>query len=207
MPNMILTKDKITETKEYKRLKTEFNRPSFKKMLQERKGCICQVCKSTNDIHYHHIVPLFLGGTNDFDNIIPLCHSCHIKAHGGQTMNDFREATGGRKKKKPPRNYKSVLDRYFNCEIGKGECQQLLGITGAAKLTDKWWYKEYVSEKGIVLFRNNIDILMCKRNSQEVFPKQIIGYIEYNRGMRTEIDSTAYLEAHKEFKQEQLSFV
>lgn len=201
-----LTKDKITKIpkKEHKRLKVEFNRTSFKEMLRRIKGCRCQVCKSTDNVQYHHIVPLFLGGSNDLDNIIPLCSVCHAKAHGGQNMRVIASSGGGRKKKKPPKGYKVVLDRYFRCEIGKAECQEILGYTGS-KINDVWWYKEYMNELGIVGFRNNIDIMLCKKNHQEIMPHQELGYVEYARGSREYFYSDAYLKAHKEYKQ--MSFV
>ena len=31
--------------------------------------------------HVHHIKPLDEGGTNDFDNLKSLCHSCHSRIH------------------------------------------------------------------------------------------------------------------------------
>ena len=31
--------------------------------------------------HVHHVIPLEEGGTNDFDNLMSLCKSCHSKIH------------------------------------------------------------------------------------------------------------------------------
>lgn len=31
------------------------------------------------NIEIHHIVPIYKGGTNDFDNLIPLCFDCHAE--------------------------------------------------------------------------------------------------------------------------------
>lgn len=46
----------------YKQLRTEFNRPLFKKRLIEVLGSECANCGSHSDIEYHHVVPLALGG-------------------------------------------------------------------------------------------------------------------------------------------------
>ena len=43
---------------------------------------ICANCGSTEHLHLHHIVPLSLGGTNRFTNIVALCETCHGKLHG-----------------------------------------------------------------------------------------------------------------------------
>ena len=32
--------------------------------------------------HAHHIIPLAQGGTNDPDNLLPLCRACHEDEHG-----------------------------------------------------------------------------------------------------------------------------
>ena len=37
----------------------------------------CAFCGSKNNLEEHHMIPLFLGGTNDDDNLIFLCKKCH----------------------------------------------------------------------------------------------------------------------------------
>lgn len=44
-------------------------------------GRVCVNCGSTEDIEYHHIVPISLGGNDILSNICPLCHCCHAKIH------------------------------------------------------------------------------------------------------------------------------
>lgn len=41
----------------------------------------CSTCGSRADIELHHIIPLAAGGTNDYYNLIFLCHDCHMKLH------------------------------------------------------------------------------------------------------------------------------
>jgi len=42
---------------------------------------ICATCGSKADIEQHHIIPLAAGGTDDYFNLICLCHDCHMKLH------------------------------------------------------------------------------------------------------------------------------
>ena len=45
----------------------------------------CQICKKYGKLvpaaEVHHIKPLAEGGTNDFANLISLCHRCHARIH------------------------------------------------------------------------------------------------------------------------------
>lgn len=41
----------------------------------------CSTCGSRREIELHHIIPLAAGGTNDYFNLISLCHDCHMKLH------------------------------------------------------------------------------------------------------------------------------
>ena len=55
---------------------------------------LCEMCKrqgkytAANEVH--HVKPLADGGTNDFENLMPLCKSCHSKI----TMTDFNRGRG-----------------------------------------------------------------------------------------------------------------
>ncbi|HDR7607772.1 HNH endonuclease (plasmid) [Bacillus mycoides] len=42
---------------------------------------MCEKCFSKTDVHLHHKIPLKTGGTNDYDNLIPLCEECHWEFH------------------------------------------------------------------------------------------------------------------------------
>ena len=44
-------------------------------------GDACQFCKTNKDLHSHHIIPLYLGGTDDPDNFITVCSDCHRLLH------------------------------------------------------------------------------------------------------------------------------
>lgn len=53
-----------------KRQQGEINRPR-----------LCSVCGNTANIELHHIIPINIGGTNDYYNLINLCHDCHQAVH------------------------------------------------------------------------------------------------------------------------------
>lgn len=53
-----------------------------KKLCKELAGYTCKLCGSKEEIDAHHIIPLPLG-TNEQDNLICLCRSCHQKVHRG----------------------------------------------------------------------------------------------------------------------------
>lgn len=41
----------------------------------------CSTCGSREDLELHHIIPVAVGGTNDYFNMAYLCHDCHMKLH------------------------------------------------------------------------------------------------------------------------------
>lgn len=55
---------------------------------------LCAVCGSKKHLELHHIIPLSMRGTNEYFNIINLCHSCHMKLHKAMKA-WWREAMSG----------------------------------------------------------------------------------------------------------------
>ena len=53
------------------------------KRLKEIKGTKCCNCNydAGNNIIFHHIIPIVVGGNNIDSNIVPLCSTCHYKLH------------------------------------------------------------------------------------------------------------------------------
>lgn len=52
--------------------------------ILDRDGWTCQKCKLVSfngGLHVHHILHRKNGGTEDFDNLITLCNSCHKAEH------------------------------------------------------------------------------------------------------------------------------
>ena len=47
-----------------------------------RDGYRCVKCGTRDDLETDHIIPLSQGGTNEFENLQTLCHTCHEVKHG-----------------------------------------------------------------------------------------------------------------------------
>lgn len=60
-----------------------------KAMVLNRDNYTCQCCKGKrkdNKLEIHHIVYRSEGGSDDADNLITLCHTCHKNIHKGTTV-------------------------------------------------------------------------------------------------------------------------
>ena len=53
-----------------------------RKAVYEREGYRCALCDSTRQLELHHIIKRSQGGTDNPENLICLCHYCHLMAHG-----------------------------------------------------------------------------------------------------------------------------
>jgi hypothetical protein len=42
----------------------------------------CAACGTSSNLHYHHLVPKSLGGSDNETNLLTLCGKCHALAHG-----------------------------------------------------------------------------------------------------------------------------
>lgn len=167
----------------YEQLRVEYNRESFRKELKDKLGCKCVNCESEENVQYHHIVPLALGGTNKITNIVPLCGNCHKLAHGAVHIREiFRPENTGRPRKQPPENYKDILWNYVYGKIGRKECERLLGLGDATKIYDMWFYKDFVKENNIKHHKNKVDLLHNKNNNEPIAKGKVIAEIIFNDG-------------------------
>lgn len=166
-------------------LKAEFNRASFKHDLKSILGCKCYNCGSEDNVEYHHIVPLALGGTNGIKNIVPLCYSCHKAAHNGRHITQYAKNSDkkGRPLKIDYQHAEKVFDSFVNGEIGTDECKKIMGYSSKSHITDMKLFKQYLKSHGITKFRNNIDVKVANGN---LSPGDKIGYIVYADGRRVE---------------------
>lgn len=48
-------------------------------------GTCCCNCGSTEELEYHHIIPISLGGNDVNSNMACLCYPCHQKIHFGES--------------------------------------------------------------------------------------------------------------------------
>lgn len=173
----------IVDKETLRQMRLESNRPSFRKNLVEKLGNKCANCGSEIDVEYHHIVPLAIGGTNRETNFAPLCYNCHRLLHGVKNIKSVNRTAKTGRKRKVPDGYEEILEKYLYGFIGKKECENLLGINGSAKLTDKAFFKEYLKEHGIVEYKNRVDMINCKTQRNKDHTGEILAQIKYSDGM------------------------
>ena len=63
----------------YKAVRSQLHGPSWETVKALYKTDSCYSCRSEEDLHLHHIVPIMSGGTNDAWNLMTLCRTCHTK--------------------------------------------------------------------------------------------------------------------------------
>src|SRR4051794_6680866 len=62
--------------------------------LLAKTGRHCCICKVLHQIQVHHIVPLEKGGSDEIDNAIPLCPTCHDAVHKEYSSGSVTRAYG-----------------------------------------------------------------------------------------------------------------
>ena len=53
--------------------------PEVRRVVHERCSGKCMECGSSFDLHYDHILPLALGGSNSVKNLQLLCSTCNLR--------------------------------------------------------------------------------------------------------------------------------
>lgn len=168
------------KTKERKKA----NNPGFKNTLVEIHGNRCVNCGSEDMIEFHHIVPIVLGGTNNYGNVVPLCWKCHKAIHRGITIDDLkagRPNNGGRKRIDKDLAY-DVFEHFIGGEIGNRKANELLGYkSDVTRMNNRVQFKEFLKERGIKSVRNNIDVIgtNCPDRLWDGAP---VGMIKYEDG-------------------------
>ena len=54
---------------------------SVKDEVLNRSRCLCSICGARNYVELHHINLIHEGGTNDVDNLMVVCPTCHTMIH------------------------------------------------------------------------------------------------------------------------------
>src|SRR5574344_1372320 len=52
-------------------------------------GLSCINCGNADDLTYHHVIPLSIGGNDVNSNIVCLCDKCHTLLHGNYDENGY----------------------------------------------------------------------------------------------------------------------
>lgn len=150
-------------------------------------GRKCCNCGTTENIEYHHIVPLSLGGNDVVTNIVPLCHRCHKAAHCGRHINHYTASSnGGRKTKAIGDKAKSVFEAYLNGEIGNRKACEILGYADGSQIKSVKAFNQFIHNKGISKVRNLIDVVGVNRLNG-LITGCCVGEIEYLDGHKENI--------------------
>ena len=168
----------------YEEKRKQWEDSIFRRMVKNACGYVCYNCGSTENVQYHHIVPLKLGGTNNLSNIAVLCTQCHKAVHFGRHIQDYRNTENtGRPRSAPDDVIQAALDDFFSGYIGTVECARRVGIKAKKPhLTDHVWYKEYVKVRKISRVVNNID--WFRHFGKKLNSGDDVGFIEYEDGRK-----------------------
>lgn len=175
-------------------LRSEMTHVGFKKKLKEAHGDRCVNC-GDEMFEWHHVVPIFLGGTNAIGNIVPLCHRCHRAAHNGHHMTKYRRKSEkeGRPRKTLPENWEDVVWSWVRGDIDKEELHKTLGYTCTTKFIDSRAWDEFRERHGIEKVRNQRGFLAYWGNLRN---GAVVSTVFYNDGRQEEF---RYEEPEKEF--------
>lgn len=106
-------------------------RTSLSKERKLKIGTKCINCGSVDDLVYHHVIPLSIGGNDIDSNMVCLCGSCHNKlhnitdadriAHSLLIKNGIKRARKkgtslGRPKTGVPKEFKTEFMKFLNKE-------------------------------------------------------------------------------------------
>ena len=67
-------------------------RLALSKEKKTKIGSKCVNCGSTEDLEYHHVVPLAIGGNDVDSNIVCLCGYCHKMLHNATNANHINHS-------------------------------------------------------------------------------------------------------------------
>ena len=170
------------DRQEYDRLKQEFVSPAFRKKLKTERGTTCHFCGREN-AEYHHIMPLSIGGTNDLNNILPLCPTCHKKVHGALHIHDDCKK-GGRPSPLTDDHIKAY-EMYINGEIGNKKLAMLVSKSKSKHPYQPMRtasFRKWIKTKGISNVRNTLDVAIVNSGyCSEGYP---VGEILFENGRK-----------------------
>lgn len=112
-------------------------------------GIQCCNCGSKEELEYHHVVPISLGGKDVNSNIVCLCYPCHQKIHYGESKHglhstvikkslDVAKANGkklGRPATGVPKGFVKEYNKFQSGEYGSISVVQFAKLQGIAVST------------------------------------------------------------------------
>ena len=168
----------------YLELRKQFTSKKFRDRLKEELGAKCRFCECMG-VEYHHLIPLSGGGTNDLNNIIPVCPLHHKMIHSARNIHSNAKA-GGRKSPITDKHIKAY-EMYINGEIGNKKLCELVSNQNPDKPyrpMETAVFKKWIKTKGILRVRNILDVAMTNSDVKE---GREIGEIEFIDGSKKPI--------------------
>lgn len=164
-------------------IRTEFSSSTFRKIMKDNLSNKCVGCGTTENITYHHILPVAFGGRNNLDNIAPMCPRCHKAAHYGQHIRKYSNKVGtGRKPKADlTKENEDILWKWAMGEIGTYECCRSLGLGKSTKLKDTAIYRKFKAKHNIANIRNTRDVIVKNGHLRDT---SLVSIIEREDGTR-----------------------
>lgn len=167
-------------------LRNEYRKLKLSGELAASLGCTCSNCGSSENIEYHHIVPLHLGGTNRLTNIVPLCNRCHQTAHRGRHISHYvSHAGGGRPPKCSDEEAFKALDLLVDGRIGNIKCREMMNLSEKTWPTMTSQFKRWKEARGIESMRSNLDSIITN-STRTLSDGDVIGWIKYRSSGKKE---------------------
>ena len=171
-------------------------------------GYRCAVCGCELKPHEHHIdhiVPLADGGSDNVENLQPLCLRCHGEKHGNADLYVLSRKSmlkngnyGGRKPMHITEDMEKVFDDYLHCRIGTKRAKELLGCSESKqKMSQMAAYKSYRKGIGIARSANFVDTELDHFQHYGESQRARTGYIEFQDGRQESFG----LEDSEEFRE------
>ena len=83
--------------------------------IVERDDNQCQKCGAEKKLGIHHVVSLREGGTNDPDNLVTLCRSCHMTLHHKQGDMPKWDRDGGGRFRRTDAKFRACITAGYAC--------------------------------------------------------------------------------------------
>ena len=153
---------------------------TFKKVLVRELGCACGNCGSTENVEYHHVVPLVFGGTNSLTNIVPLCYKCHRAAHNGRHITSFADhshSDDGRPPKCDDDTAFRAFDLLLDGQIGNKKCKEMMNLSGTTQPRSVAQFQRWKKSRGVVDMRSSLDV---SATNSGLYPGKVVGWVIYD---------------------------
>lgn len=127
------------------------NRLARKQERLTKIGTKCCNCGSTNNLQYHHIIPLAFGGNDIDSNLCCLCEDCHGLIHGMEFNNHSELIKRGQAKAKDEGKNIGQIGNILTItmedgNIYKGSTKEIGKIFNRSQRAVELWIKKGITD-------------------------------------------------------------